>query len=116
VGGNLSLLVSALGSKYEIDTRGKLLLLEDIEEEPYQVDRKLNQLRLAGKLSEAAGFVVGDFAKSEPKKRKDTLSLEKVLQHYLGNLGKPAVSGFNCHRQPHCRATRLNDLMVMLRR
>lgn len=102
VGGNLSLLVSALGSKYEIDTLGKILLLEDVTEEPYRIDRMLNQLRLAGKLNEVAGIVVGDFAKSEPQKRKDTLTLHAVLEHYLGNLGKPVVSGFKIgHCQPH---------------
>jgi muramoyltetrapeptide carboxypeptidase len=102
VGGNLSLLVSALGSKYEIDTRGKLLLIEDVDEEPYKVDSMLNQLRLAGKLKEAAGIVVGDFSRSEPKKRKITLTLEEVFQHYLGDLGKPVVSGFKIgHCEPH---------------
>lgn len=102
VGGNLSLLVSALGSKYEIDTRGQLLLIEDVDEEPYKVDSMLNQLRLAGKLQDAAGFVVGDFARSEPKKRKTTLTLEQVFEHYLGNLGKPVVTGFNIgHCEPH---------------
>ncbi|MGE6486825.1 S66 peptidase family protein [Paenisporosarcina sp. NPDC076898] len=102
VGGNLSLLVSALGSKYEIDTRGKLLLLEDVDEEPYKVDSMLNQLRLAGKLQDVAGIVVGDFARAEPKKRKTTLTLGEVLEHYLGDLGKPVVSGFKIgHCEPH---------------
>ncbi|MBE3102801.1 MAG: LD-carboxypeptidase, partial [Bacilli bacterium] len=102
VGGNLSLLVSALGSKYEIDTRGQLLLIEDVNEEPYKIDSMLNQLRLAGKLQDAVGFVVGDFAKSEPKKRKTSLTLEEVLQHYLGDLGKPVVTGFKIgHCEPH---------------
>ncbi len=102
VGGNLSLLVSALGSKYEIDTRGQLLLIEDVNEEPYKVDSMLNQLRLAGKLHDAVGFVVGDFSKTEAKERKSTLTLEEVLKHYLGDLGKPVVSGFKIgHCQPH---------------
>ncbi len=102
VGGNLSLLVSALGSKYEIDTRGQLLLIEDVNEEPYKVDSMLNQLRLAGKLLDAVGFVVGDFSRAEPKQRKTTLTLEEVLNHYLGGLGKPVVSGFKIgHCEPH---------------
>lgn len=102
VGGNLSLLVSGLGSKYEIDTRGQLLLIEDVDEEPYKIDSMLNQLRLAGKLHDAAGIVVGDFARAEPKKRKTTLSLDQVLQHYLSDLGKPVVSGFKIgHCEPH---------------
>lgn len=102
VGGNLSLLVSALGSKYEIDTRGKLLFIEDVNEEPYKVDSMLNQLRLAGKLQEAVGIVVGDFSKAELKQRKTSLTLDEVLKHYLGNLGKPVVSGFKMgHCEPH---------------
>ncbi|MET0785671.1 MAG: LD-carboxypeptidase, partial [Paenisporosarcina sp.] len=50
----------------------------------------------------AAGIVVGDFARAEPKKRKVSISLEEVLQHYLGNLNKPVVSGFKIgHCEPH---------------
>ncbi|KXH80688.1 LD-carboxypeptidase [Sporosarcina sp. HYO08] len=102
VGGNLSLLVSTLGTKYEIDTTGKLLLIEDVGEEPYRIDGMLNQLRLAGKLADAAGFVIGNFAKAEPKKKDQSLTLDEVLAHYLGSLAKPAVSGFQIgHCQPH---------------
>jgi len=101
-GGNLSLLASGIGTKYEVDTKGKLLLIEDIGEEPYRVDGMLNQLRHAGKLDAAAGFVIGDFLDADPKKRKVSLSLEEVFNHYLGNLGKPAVKGFKIgHCQPH---------------
>src|SRR5690606_37013298 len=63
IGGNLSLLAKTIGTKFEIETRGKLLLIEDVGEEPYRVDGLLNHLRMAGKLDEAAGIVVGDFAK-----------------------------------------------------
>ena len=102
VGGNLSLLVNSLGTSYEIDTKGKLLLVEDVDEEPYRVDGLLNQLRQAGKLKDAAGIVVGDFARAEPVKRKVSLTLDEVLQHYLGNLEKPVVSGFKIgHCEPH---------------
>lgn len=102
VGGNLSLLVNSLGTSYEIDTKGKLLLVEDVDEEPYRVDGLLNQLRQAGKLKDAAGIVVGDFARAEPVKRKVSLTLDEVIQHYLGNLEKPVVSGFKIgHCEPH---------------
>ena len=101
-GGNLSLLASGIGTKYEVDTKNKLLLLEDIGEEPYRVDGMLNQLRQAGKLQEAAGFVIGDFCDAEPKKRKESLKLDEVFDHYLGSLGKPTVKGFQIgHCQPH---------------
>lgn len=101
-GGNLSLLANGIGTKYEVDTKGKLLLIEDIGEEPYKVDGMLNQLRQAGKLAEAAGFVIGEFSEAEPKKRKKSLSLDEVLHHYIGALGKPAVKGFKIgHCDPH---------------
>src|SRR5581483_6010017 len=49
IGGNLTLICSTLGTPYEIDTRGCILFIEDVGEEPYRVDRMLTQLRLAGK-------------------------------------------------------------------
>lgn len=101
VGGNLSLLARGIGTKFEIDTKGKLLLLEDIGEEPHRIDGLLNQLRMAGKLKEAAGIVVGDFSKSETEK-KWTLTLDEVFDHYFGNLSVPVVKGFKIgHCEPH---------------
>ncbi|WP_248510625.1 LD-carboxypeptidase [Sporosarcina sp. NCCP-2222] len=102
VGGNLSLLANTIGTKFEIDTAGKLLFIEDIGEEPYRVDGMLNQLRMAGKLSDAVGIVIGDFADAEPKKEKPSLSLDEVFRHYVGGLGKPVVKGFKIgHCEPH---------------
>lgn len=94
VGGNLSLMVSSLGTPQEITTAGKLLLMEDIGEEPYRVDAMLNQLKLAGKLSEVAGIIIGDFALANPKNEKPSLSMQQVFQHYLGALPCPVMSGF----------------------
>lgn len=102
VGGNLSLLANSIGTKFEIDTKGKLLFIEDVGEEPYRVDGLLNQLRMAGKLTDAAGIVVGDFSDAEPKKRKVSLTLDEIFEHYFGNLGIPVVKGFKIgHCQPH---------------
>ncbi|WP_175631958.1 S66 peptidase family protein [Virgibacillus siamensis] len=95
VGGNLSLLISTLGTPYEIDTAGKLLLLEDIGEAPYRIDAMLNQLKLAGKFAGAAGVIIGDFAECDPPKDKPSLTLEEIFQTYLGGLNGPVVSGFN---------------------
>lgn len=94
VGGNLSLLISTLGTPYEIDTAGNLLLLEDIGEAPYRVDGMLNQLKLAGKLEEAAGIIIGDFAKCDPPEEKTSLTLQQVFHEYLADLDGPVVSGF----------------------
>lgn len=98
VGGNLSLLVSTLGTPFEIDVRGKILFLEDVDEAPYQVDGMLNQLALASKFSDAAGIMIGDFAQADPK-RTPSLTLEEVLDHYLSRLDCPVLSGF---QMGHC--------------
>lgn len=101
VGGNLSLLSSSMGTPYEIDTNGKILLIEDINEEPRAVDRMLNQLYMAGKLQEAAGILVGDFNNCVAE-RELSLSLDEVIDHYIKLAGKPALKGFNMgHCSPH---------------
>lgn len=101
VGGNLSLLSSTMGTAYEIDTKGTILLIEDINEEPRAVDRMLNQLLMAGKLQETAGILVGDFNNCVPE-RELSLSLEEVLDHYIQLAGRPALKGFKIgHCTPH---------------
>ena len=59
VGGNLFLVCELMGTPYEIDTRGKILFLEDVGEEAYRIDRIFTQLRLAGKLQQCAGYCMG---------------------------------------------------------
>lgn len=101
VGGNLSLLVSTLGTPYEIDTKGKILLIEDINEEPRSVDRMLNQLKMARKLEDITGIVVGDFCDCTSS-REFTLTLDEVIAHYLQLANKPALKGFKIgHCNPH---------------
>lgn len=102
IGGNLSLLTSTLGTKYEIDTKNKLLFFEDIDEEPYRVDRMLNQLHMAGKLEESAGILVCDFNGCEPKKRQESLALKDVISDYVRRANKPAIMGFKIgHSTPN---------------
>lgn len=101
-GGNLSLLCSGLGTKFEIDVKDKILLIEDIDEEPYRVDAMLNQLRMARKFDEVAGIVIGDFKNSEPKKPEKSLTLDQVFDDYFSELKVPVVKGFKIgHCEPH---------------
>lgn len=89
-GGNLSLIVSTLGTPYEIDTRGKILCLEEVGEAPYRIDRMLTQLLLAGKLQETAGIVIAvcaDCDQDDPP----NFTLEEVLRERLGELNKPVL-------------------------
>lgn len=102
VGGNLSLLSSSIGTPFEIDTRGALLFIEEIEEEPYRIDRMMNQLRMAGKFDDAAGILIGDFTDCEPKKRERSFTWQEVIRQYVVPAGKPAMAGFKIgHGSPH---------------
>lgn len=102
VGGNLCLLVSTLGTPFEITTKDKILLIEDIHEEPRSIDRLLNQLLIAGKLSEIKGLLIGDFKECEPSKSEQTFLLEEVLQQYISIINKPTLKGLKMgHCSPH---------------
>ncbi len=90
-GGNLARLVNTLGTKFEFDTKDKIVLLEDIGESLENIDSMLNQLRLSRKLEEAAGVVVGNFTDIKDGTLEEVWSL---FEEYLNPLGKPAVAGF----------------------
>lgn len=93
-GGNLSLIVSTLGTPYEIDTCGKILCLEEVSEVPYRMDRMLTQLLLAGKLQDAAGIIIAVCANCDMDDPTD-FTLEEVLRDRLGGLNKPVL--YNLH-------------------
>jgi muramoyltetrapeptide carboxypeptidase len=72
VGGNLRMVAASLGTPWEIDTRGAILFLEEIGEQPYSIDRSLVQLREAGKLAQAAGLAVGALVGCESQRYPET--------------------------------------------
>ena len=61
IGGNLSLITSTLGTEYEIDTKGKILFIEEIGEYTYKIDKMLNHLQMAGKFQNCQGIIFGEF-------------------------------------------------------
>jgi muramoyltetrapeptide carboxypeptidase len=97
IGGNLSLIAATMGTPYEIDTRGRILLLEDVEEQPYALDRVLTQLRLAGKLDAAVGIVFGECGQCGPREFRpsfeSTFSVGEVVDQILGKLRVPVLAG-----------------------
>ncbi len=97
MGGNLTLISTTMGTPYEIDTRGKIVFLEDVDEEPYRIDRMLTQLRLAGKLDAAAGIIFGECVDCKPKDYKpsfsSTFTLGEVLDNFLADLKIPVLAG-----------------------
>lgn len=97
VGGNLSLLVATLGTPFEIDTTDAILFLEDVEEQPYRLDRLLNQMLLAGKLHAAKGIVIGECVKCIPiPPDKPTLTILEILHDLVVPLKKPTFYGLHC--------------------
>jgi len=99
VGGCLWLLAHSIGTPWELDARGCILLIEDLEEEPYTIDSELTQLRLAGKLEGVVGIVFGEPVGIEPARwdpdgYDQTLFLDDVLRDRLGDLGIPVLKGF----------------------
>lgn len=93
-GGNLSLVAALMGTPFEIETRGHILFLEDVGEEPYRIDRMLNQLRLAGKLDEVKGVILGRFAKCDPDNPERSFSLHEVFRQYFADRPYPVVMEF----------------------
>jgi len=95
-GGNLSLVVDSLGTPWEIDTRGKLLFLEDIGEKTYRIDAMLTQLRNAGKFRDCAGIILGAWTDCQPEYPEKTLLLQEVFEQLIVPAGKPAVMDLPC--------------------
>jgi len=94
-GGNLSIISSLMGTPYEINTKDSILFLEDVSEEPYRIDRMLNQLRLAGKFEQAKGIVFGYCNDCTIKSLPPSwdLQLGDVLDKYFSELPIPSFYG-----------------------
>ncbi|MPZ29023.1 MAG: LD-carboxypeptidase [Micromonosporaceae bacterium] len=90
LGGNLTMLASTLGTRDFPDLTGAVLLVEDVDEPPYKVDRMLTQLRRAGVLRGLAGVAVGQFVRCADRW---PTSVADVLADRLGDLGVPVLGG-----------------------
>lgn len=102
VGGNLSLVVSSMGTPYEIDTKGKILFLEDVDEYPYRIDRMLLQLKQCGKFKDAAGIILGAWTDCEAKEGENSLSLMEIFEELIKTENKPTIYNVACG---HCMPT-----------
>ncbi len=92
LGGNLSVLSRLIGTPYLPSLRGAVLLLEDVGEQPYRLDRMWQHLKLAGLLREVAGVVFGDFTGCEAKDQPYTSA--DVLDELARELNVPCAAGF----------------------
>jgi muramoyltetrapeptide carboxypeptidase len=98
VGGNLSLISALEGTPYAIDCRDAILLIEDVNEAPYRIDRMLAQLKLAGKLKQIRGAVLGQFTTEYVREDKLTddarFDTNGVLAQYFKDAGIPVLVNF----------------------
>jgi muramoyltetrapeptide carboxypeptidase len=95
LGGNLTVINSLMGTGYLPDFSKSILLLEDINEPPYKIDRMLNQLRLAKIIKKANGIILGRFVNCyETDQMKNSLTLNEVIEDFFRSLKIPVIYNF----------------------
>jgi muramoyltetrapeptide carboxypeptidase len=95
IGGNLSLVSALAGTPYAADFKDSLLFIEEVNEEPYRIDRWMTQLDLAVGLDKAAGVMIGICENCGPQGDGSSLSLDETLDVHLQPLHAPAVTGYS---------------------
>lgn len=102
MGGCLSLVCSLVGTPFLPDMAGVVLVLEDVNEPPYRVDRMLTQLKMAGVFDQVAGVVFGEFVGCEPE-REGEGTLEDVLADFVARVKCPVYCGLKYgHAKERC--------------
>ena len=86
------MLAESLGTPYEIQTSGTILFIEDVGAKPYQIDRMLMHLKLAGKLSQVRGLVFGEMLDSIPSANAG-YTLEEIIMRVVADLDVPVAYG-----------------------
>ncbi|MGP4075566.1 S66 peptidase family protein [Halobacillus sp. K22] len=90
VGGNLTVLADSMGTDFELDTDGRILFIEEIDEPAYRIDAMLLQLQLAGKLARVKGVILGDFNLRD----SELAETQKVLRQFFMPYNFPVLQGF----------------------
>jgi muramoyltetrapeptide carboxypeptidase len=104
VGGNLSILYSILGSNSDLDTNGKILFLEDLDEYLYHIDRMMMALKRAGKLKGLAGLIVGGMTEMKDNKVRFNKTAEEIIIEAVAEYKYPVLYGFPAGHIPDNRA------------
>lgn len=103
-GGCLSMLVESLGTPYEIRTSGTILFIEDVAAKPYQIDRMLMHLKLAGKFNDVRGLIFGEMLDCTQAPGQG-YTLEEVVSRVVGGLGIPVAYGLRSGHVSHQNIT-----------
>jgi muramoyltetrapeptide carboxypeptidase len=99
VGGNLSLLAHLTGTPSDINTKNKILFIEDIGEQIYNIDRMLYQLKRSGKLNKLAGLVIGGFTDMKDTDRPFGKTVQEVIQQIIEEYNYPVCFNFPVSHQ-----------------
>jgi muramoyltetrapeptide carboxypeptidase len=94
VGGNLCLLAHLVGSASDIKTKNKILFLEDIGEQLYNIDRMMLQMKRAGKLDKLAGLIIGGFTESKDTERPFGKTVDEIIFEQVKEYDYPVCFGF----------------------
>ncbi len=94
VGGNLALIAHLVGTKSDYQTKGKILFLEDVGEQHYNVDRMLHQLKRSGKLSDLAGLIIGGFTDMQDTERPFGKKVYDLIYELISEYSYPICFGF----------------------
>ena len=92
-GGNLALIASLMGTPWSVDFDGAILIIEDIDEAVYRVDRMMRQLLLAGALGQCAAIVAGDFRPPAGETSEGNRSVDEVIAEAAEEAGIPCLAG-----------------------
>ncbi|OFY89288.1 MAG: hypothetical protein A3K10_11550 [Bacteroidetes bacterium RIFCSPLOWO2_12_FULL_31_6] len=106
IGGNLSILYSLAGSVSDIDTAGKILFIEDLDEYLYHIDRMMMNLKRSGKLSNLAGLIVGGMSDMKDNKVAFSKTAEQIISEAVAEYKYPVCYNFSAgHIENNCALT-----------
>lgn len=110
VGGNLTIIAGLCGTKWQLNTKGKVLILEDVGEDIYRIDRMLWQLKEARLLDSPAAVILGDWIGCNSN-LKYSLTLEQVFNNYFGTAHYPVIRNFPSGHGSYQATIPLNSLV-----
>ena len=94
VGGNLALIAHLIGTKSDYQTKGKILFLEDVGEQHYNIDRMLHQLKRSGKLTQLAGLIIGGFTDMQDTERPFGKKVHNIIHELISEYNYPICFNF----------------------
>lgn len=104
-GGNLTLMQTTLGTPYEFNSKDAIIFIEEVGEEPYDIDRILNHFKMAGKFEQCKGVIFDKMPSVKPRNNgaafNRNLSVEEVIYNYLGEYNFPVCIGFSLGHIKH---------------